>query len=106
MWYGFRDMCSGGEEKIEFKLVYFEAENLEEAETKFGREFDRDPNNVTCECCGPDFSASLYDTDIEFLESISIDRRMMSNNAKIKVFPADDAGAARLAKLFTTEVVK
>lgn len=106
MWFGFSDMSSGGKEKTEFKHIYIEAENLEEAETKFQAEFGRDPNNVTCGCCGPDFSISPLDTDLELFESISIDRRWMQQNAKIKVFPADDAGAARLAKFFSTEVVK
>ena len=57
MFTRFFDMCSGGSEKTSFEVIYIEG-NEAEATELFKLHFGRDPNNVTCECCGPDFSIS------------------------------------------------
>lgn len=52
----FYDMCSGGSEKLFFKEIHIMADSEEEACDIFLREFKRNPRNVTCDCCGPDYS--------------------------------------------------
>ena len=57
----FFDMCSGGEQKTEFECIVIEGDE-ETATDIFTRKFGRDPRNVTCRCCGPDFSIGEYDS--------------------------------------------
>lgn len=57
----FYDMCSGGGEKLFFKHITIEAADEDAACAIFQREFKRDPRNVTCPCCGPDYS--IYEVD-------------------------------------------
>lgn len=57
MWTRFFDMSSGGEEKLKWKTIYIEAGATEAIEI-FKKKFKRDPSNVTCSCCGEDFSIS------------------------------------------------
>lgn len=54
-WTKFWDMHSGGREKTSYSKVYVEAP-YDEAVQFFESWFGRDPHNVTCQCCGPDFS--------------------------------------------------
>jgi len=55
-WTLFWDMHSGGYTKVEpYDKIYIEAPQ-EEAETIFYNRFGRNPNCVTCTCCGPDYS--------------------------------------------------
>lgn len=56
MFVMFFDMCSGGGEKTDYSEIIIEAESIEQAEMIFEDRFNRDPRNVTCGCCGPDFS--------------------------------------------------
>lgn len=59
MWYQFWDMHSGGSQKIEGgPQIYIEADSEEEAVSIFENRFGRDPYNVTCNCCGSDYSIS------------------------------------------------
>lgn len=55
VWTRFFDMSSGGREKLPFGVIWVEA-----PEAKAARIFEdmtgRDPDNVTCACCGPDYS--------------------------------------------------
>lgn len=53
----FCDMCSGGEPKLDWEKIYIELPQ-EQAEKIFKALFKRNPNNVTCHCCGEDFSVS------------------------------------------------
>ncbi len=55
MWTHFNDMQSGGERKLDYEHIFIEAEEFIAIEL-FERIFRRDPCNVTCSCCGPDYS--------------------------------------------------
>ena len=57
----FFDMCSGGDAKTEFEVIFIEGDE-DTATGIFQRKFGRDPYNVTCQCCGPDFAVDEYDT--------------------------------------------
>lgn len=61
-FYRFWDMHSGGAQKTPYDKIYIRAYSEAEAIDKFEREFQRHPFNVTCQCCGEDFSISEYDT--------------------------------------------
>jgi hypothetical protein len=59
MWTSITDMHSGGSQKLDFARIAVELpETLAKAwfETKYGR----DPDNVTCACCGADYSVWEY----------------------------------------------
>lgn len=64
----FTDMNSGGGQKLGFAHGY-----VKRAETDaiawFKERFQRDPENVTCDCCGPDYAITELDSMIE-LEQI------------------------------------
>jgi hypothetical protein len=56
-WTRFMDMHSGGSQKLAWDTIYIQAPR-ELAERVFQAKFDRNPNSVTCTCCGPDYSVS------------------------------------------------
>lgn len=56
----FFDMCSGGSEKTDYKAYYFEAPEIDAIEL-FMIITGLDPDHVTCDCCGADFSYSEGD---------------------------------------------
>jgi hypothetical protein len=58
MWVEFNDMHSGGGKKTKYEAIFIEAASEEKAEQIFRDTFNRDPNHVTCSCCGPDYSVS------------------------------------------------
>lgn len=61
MWTHFMDMGSGGGRKLKWAHIYIEApEN--EAKIIFQNRFDRNPERVTCTCCGRDYSISEEET--------------------------------------------
>lgn len=60
MYYRFFDMSSGGSEKTDYETIIIEAESHEEACRIFEDKFETDPYNITCDCCGQDFSISEY----------------------------------------------
>jgi len=64
MWTKFIDMCSGGSEKLGASTIWIEAEKGEAIDL-FERIFDRDPHNVTCGCCGPDYLVYEDEPEIE-----------------------------------------
>ena len=53
-WTRFIDARSGGYAKLEKKRIYIEAGRAR-AIKAFKRRFNRDPENITCRCCGPDY---------------------------------------------------
>lgn len=55
-WFQFHDMHSGGGQKLDYGMLFIEATDQAEAEAIFTTRFGRDPHNVTCECCGEDYS--------------------------------------------------
>jgi hypothetical protein len=59
-WTHFHDMHSGGGQKLDWPHIFIEAPQ-EEAELVFFHRFGRNPNRVTCTCCGPDYSISTSD---------------------------------------------
>lgn len=66
MWTRFMDMHSGGSRKEEWEYIYIEAFE-EEAKVIFYNRFGHDPEQVTCFCCGDDYSISESET----LESVT-----------------------------------
>ena len=54
----FYDMASGGGSKLDADTIYIQAD-YDDAVHVFERVFDRDPENVTCNCCGGDYSISV-----------------------------------------------
>ena len=70
----FMDMHSGGGNKLEWEYIYIEAPK-EEAKIIFYNKFGRNPDKVSCTCCGPDYSvndeetldqATAYDRNCKF----------------------------------------
>lgn len=51
------DMHSGGGRKLQWNYIYIEADE-QKAIYIFERMFGLDPYNVTCNCCGEDYSIS------------------------------------------------
>lgn len=56
-WAQFMDMHSGGRQKLKWSYIYIEAPE-EQAESIFYSKFGRNPNRVSCTCCGNDYSVS------------------------------------------------
>lgn len=61
MWTEFMDMHSGGGQKLDWAYIFVEAPE-DEARRVFAARFGRNPDNVTCDCCGSDYSVSEHDT--------------------------------------------
>ena len=60
MWTEFMDMHSGGDTKIEpYEYIFIEAPE-DEAKVIFYNRFHRNPERVTCTCCGGDYSIHTY----------------------------------------------
>lgn len=57
----FWDMHSGGSQKLDWDKIVIEAPQAE-AEIVFYNRFNRNPNRVTCSCCGSDYSISEFDS--------------------------------------------
>ena len=54
-WTLFWDMSSGGSRKTDHHFIFIEAE-IDDAIRVFYARFKRNPERVTCTCCGEDFS--------------------------------------------------
>lgn len=62
-WTRFMDMHSGGGCKIPGgEYIYIEADSEEAARRLLMTRFGRDADNVTCDCCGADYSVDTCDT--------------------------------------------
>ena len=61
MWTQFMDMHSGGGRKLEWEYIYIEAP-ADEAKAIFFNRFGRNPEKVTCTCCGDDYSLTEGDS--------------------------------------------
>lgn len=76
MWYRFFDMGSGGYDKTEFSNIYIEAFCEDYAVKIFENKFGISPYNITCSCCGEDFSISEVNDfkpeEFKYNESIKI----------------------------------
>lgn len=61
-WTRFMDMHSGGSTKVKtYEYIYIQMAE-EDARTFFSTTFGRNPNRVTCDCCGPDYLIDEYST--------------------------------------------
>lgn len=60
-WTQFMDMHSGGGQKLDWAYIYIEAPE-DEAKIIFYNRFGRNPDRVTCTCCGPDYSLTESDS--------------------------------------------
>lgn len=56
-WTEFWDMHSGGDRKLDWSKIYIQGD-VATARRIFEEKFGRDPDNVTCSCCGPDYSVT------------------------------------------------
>ncbi len=74
MFFRFFDMASGGRDKTKYETIIIEADNEEQAAQVFEDKFEIDPYNTTCDCCGPDYSISEYET-LELAERFDKDSR-------------------------------
>lgn len=62
MFTRFSDMYSGGSVKVKgYEWIIIEGDE-NTAAVYFEKRFNRDPYNVTCNCCGEDYSISSYET--------------------------------------------
>ena len=57
MWTQFWDMRSGGGNKEQWERIYIEAPE-EKAKVIFYKRFGHNAEEVSCTCCGPDYSIS------------------------------------------------
>lgn len=57
MWTHFWDMHSGGDQKLDWAHIFIEAPE-DEAKVIFYNRFHRNPERVTCTCCGEDYAIS------------------------------------------------
>jgi hypothetical protein len=60
-WTRFMDMHSGGGQKLDWDKILIEAPE-DEARAVFYNRFGRNPDRVTCTCCGEDYSVSESET--------------------------------------------
>lgn len=67
----FMDMHSGGHLKTPYTHIYID-EPIGEAIRTFKELFKRDPDNVTCTCCGEDF---VYEEYSSLEEATAYDRK-------------------------------
>jgi len=74
----FSDRYSGGKRKLDYEYYYIEATE-EEAIKLFEEMFGRYPFNVTCNCCGSDYSVTESNSP-DFKEgSVIISRNDINN---------------------------
>jgi len=55
MYTRFFDLCSGGSQKEDFSTLYVELDE-DRAVEWFYEKYGHSPHNVTCTCCGSDYS--------------------------------------------------
>ena len=104
-WVHFWDMHSGGDNKIgTYEHIYIQA-GLKPSATAitasateiFERLFGRDPDNVTCSCCGNDFS---IDEDDNLYQVTGYDRGCTTDsNGKYVEYPAKTKYARKYVSL-------
>lgn len=61
VWTHFWDMHSGGGQKLDWPHIFIEAAE-DDAIRAFSRLFGRNPGNITCGCCGEDYSIYTEET--------------------------------------------
>ena len=73
-WTQFMDMHSGGRQKLDWAYIYIEAKE-EDAAKVFMHRFGRNPNNITCSCCGEDYS--FYEQGDELQQASGFERHCL-----------------------------
>ena len=85
-WTRFFDMHSGGRTKLPpYEYIYIEAPKKEAISVFYSR-FKRNPNNVTCHCCGEDYSIREADG----LDQATAYERNCLWNDKLKMYLEED----------------
>ena len=89
VWTHFMDMYSGGDCKLyPYEHIYIEAYK-EHAVMIFEAEFKRDPNNITCRCCGEDYSIREY-SSVERATSLGRKQHRKPNISLAEYMKRDD----------------
>ena len=97
MVFKFTDMNSGGFTKSKYKTILIDCDNETEAIELFEARFDRHPRNITCNCCGYDYSISDFDS----LEDATALDRMCQMSQDYETFqekPSTDEDAEYFSK--------
>lgn len=97
MVFKFTDMNSGGFTKSKYKTILIDCDNETEAIELFEAWFDRHPRNITCNCCGYDYSISDFDS----LEDATALDRMCQMSQDYETFqekPSTDEDAEYFSK--------
>jgi hypothetical protein len=76
-WTVFKDAHSGGSKKLRFEIIYIEAPP-DTALRIFRHVFKLDPHNVTCDCCGSDYS--IFDERTSFVQASGFSRDCFYNS--------------------------
>ena len=93
----FYDMNSGGRLSTEYKVILISCNDESEARSIFTDRFGLDSRNVSCSCCGPDFSVTTYSS----LEGATAIDRMCQMSEDWEDFtekPSTDEDAERFSK--------
>lgn len=79
MWTRFFDMASGGTSKTDYNVIYIELPKQEAIEY-FENRFNTHPYNVTCSCCGEDFSVREAEDPIYDNSNLVITKQEIDND--------------------------
>lgn len=71
-WTRFMDIHSGGRQKLDWDYIYIEAKE-DDAAKVFMHRFGRNPNNITCSCCGEDYN--FYEQGDDLAQASGFDRK-------------------------------
>ena len=66
-WTRFSDMHSGGDQKLDWGMIVIQMPE-DAAIDYFEERFGRDPMNVTCDCCGDDYSVQEFTSLADVLQ--------------------------------------
>jgi hypothetical protein len=83
-WTSFMDMHSGGGCKTDWEHIVIEAPSVIAIEV-FERILDRDPHNVTCDCCGSDYAIDEHATLEEATKYINTESTRIIDKAEAKL---------------------
>lgn len=72
-WFRFMDMHGGGDARTKYDYVYVQATDEDEAVKAFQGYLHVNPYNVTCKCCGEDYS--IHEKGITLDEASKYERR-------------------------------
>jgi len=93
----FKDMHSGGKAKTSYENIYIEASESDAIDF-FKSWFSRDPSQITCSCCGQDFSVRSYDS---LEQATGYERNCVYEDGRYIEKPKSYSGSSR--KLLTVD---